>query len=470
MVTRISFPEGFTWGTATAAFQIEGASNKDGKGESIWDRFSHTPGKIETGETGDIACDHYHRYAQDIAIMQALNQRSYRMSVSWPRVMPDGSYKVNQAGLDFYDRLVDRLLSAGIDPWITLYHWDLPQTLQDAGGWNNRDTAFRFTAFAQEVVRRLGDRVQNWITLNEPSVVAYVGHLLGEHAPGHRSVRSALQVSHNLLLAHGLAAEAIRSMRTGTKVGITLALWPAEPRSESFLDNQASELLWAIQSRWYIEPVLLGRYPAEALLYFARQLPRSQPGDLKQMHQPLDFIGVNHYFRQLIGITGAVARVPGSEYTDMGWEIHAPAFKRLLLRLKNDYPTLPPIVVTENGAAFADRLAPEGAVHDHRRVRFLNDYLHAMWQAMQEGVDVRGYFVWSLLDNFEWAFGTSKRFGLVYVDFATQQRYVKDSGMWYARVVAENGFDLLPPRPPRHLGNQRCDLCPLGVMPRVPLR
>lgn len=446
METRISFPDGFVWGSATAAFQIEGAWNLDGKGESIWDRFSHTPGKIQTGETGDITCDHYHRYAEDIALMRTLNQQAYRFSVSWPRVVPDGKFAVNTAGLDFYDRLVDKLLANGIDPWVTLYHWDLPQALQDLGGWDNRDTAFRFTRFAEQVVNRLGDRVKHWITLNEPSVVAYVGHFLGEHAPGKRNLRSALQVSHNLMLGHGLTCEAIRATRSDTKLGVTLALWPAEPKTRSRADREAAELVWALQGRWYLDPVLLGQYPQDAALFLGRKLPRIQSGDMQLIKQPLDFLGVNHYFRQVIGATGPVLRVPGSQYTDMGWEVNAAAFKRLLLRLQQDYANLPPIVITENGAAFADHLTANGSIQDPRRQRFLHDYLHAMWEAIQAGVDVRGYFVWSLMDNLEWAYGTSKRFGLVYVEFPTQRRYIKDSGFWYSNVAANNGF-VLEPKP-----------------------
>ncbi|MEW5870303.1 MAG: GH1 family beta-glucosidase [Chloroflexota bacterium] len=436
-MTIYRFPPKFLWGAATAAYQIEGAWNADGKGESIWDRFSHTPGRIYNGDTGDIACDHYHLYQQDIALMRSLGLKAYRFSISWPRVLPAGRGAINPAGLDFYDRLVDSLLSANIEPFATLYHWDLPQALHEQGGWPERNTAYAFADYAALMVRRLGDRIQHWATFNEPSVVAIDGYLRGEHAPGLKDEKTALQVSHNLLVAHGLAAQAIRSINPKLEVGIVINLWPADPASSSPDDVNAAELAWQLSQTWYLGPLFRACYPLAAWNAAGANAPVVQAGDLALIAQRLDFLGVNYYSRNLVSAAGQITPVSGSEYTEMGWEVHAPALRRLLVRLKNDYP-VPPIYITENGAAFADHLTPEGQVHDPRRLSYLREHFIQTHLAMQDGVDVRGYFVWSLFDNFEWAHGYSKRFGLYYVDYATQQRILKDSGKWYSSVISSS--------------------------------
>ncbi len=432
----LTFPEGFVWGAATAAYQIEGAWDADGKGESIWDHFSHTPGKIEGGDTGDVACDHYHRYLEDIALMQQLGLGAYRFSISWPRVIPGGRGAANPAGLDFYERLVDALLEANIEPFVTLYHWDLPQALQDLGGWPQRELCGYFADYAALMVKRLGDRVRCWTTFNEPWVAAFVGYRDGRHAPGICDETLALQAAHHLLVAHGLAAQAIRSIEPQAQVGIVLDMWPVEAAAEP--DRAIAELAWQKGAGWFLGPLLRGCYPVEAWQAYGAIAPQAHPGDLALIVQRLDFLGVNFYSRGLVQDGQYVRPVPGSEYTEMGWEVHAPAFRRLLLRLKRDY-RVPPLYITENGAAFPDELGPDGQVHDARRVAYLRDHFTQVRLAMDDGVDMRGYFVWSLLDNFEWAHGYSKRFGLVYVDYATRQRIVKDSAKWYAQVIARNG-------------------------------
>jgi len=436
-MTIYRFPYNFLWGAATASYQIEGAWNEDGKGESIWDRFSHTPGKIENGDTGDVACDHYHRYAEDIALMRRLGLKAYRFSVAWPRVLPAGRGSINRAGLDFYDRLVDALLAANIEPFLTLYHWDLPQTLQETGGWESRETCHAFADYAALLVRRLGDRVKRWATFNEPGVVAFDGYDSGEHAPGVRDLRRALQVAHHLLVAHGLAAHAIRSIDPRLQVGIVLNLWPADPASDAPEDVAAADRAWQTGETLFLDPLFRAHYPPVGAETIGDLAPPIQPGDLALIAQRLDFLGVNFYSRNLIGADGTISPVPGSEYTDMGWEVCAPALRRLLNRLNADYH-LPPIYITENGAAFPDEVSADGRVHDPRRLNYLREHFIQTRLAMQDGVDVRGYFVWSLLDNFEWGHGYSKRFGLVRVDFETQQRIIKDSGAWYADVIRTN--------------------------------
>lgn len=436
-MTPYRFPSTFLWGAATAAYQIEGAWNSDGKGESIWDRFSHAPGCIHKGETGDIACDHYHRYQQDVAFMRKLGLKAYRFSISWPRLIPAGRGVINPAGLDFYDRLVDSLLSANIEPFATLYHWDLPQALHEQGGWPNRETCYAFADYTALAVRRLGDRIRHWATFNEPGVVAWDGYRVGAHAPGIKDTKAALQVSHNLLVAHGLAAQAIRSIDPHLEVGMVLNLWPADPASDSLEDVLAAELAWQLNQTWYLDAIFRACYPVTAWNAAGSEAPVVQPGDMALIAQRLDFLGVNFYSRNLVSAAGQITPVSGSEYTEMGWEVHAPALRRLLVRLKNDYP-VPPIYITENGAAFADHLTPEGQVHDPRRLSYLREHFIQTRLAMQDGVDVRGYFVWSLFDNFEWAHGYSKRFGLYYVDYATQQRILKDSGKWYSSVISSS--------------------------------
>jgi beta-glucosidase len=431
------FAHDFVWGAATAAYQIEGGWNEDGKGESIWDRFSHTPDKVTDGDTGDTACDHYHRYPDDIALMRQLGLKAYRFSVAWPRVLPAGYGKVNPAGLDFYDRLVDALLAANIEPFLTLHHWDLPQALFEKGSWMNRDNLHYFADYAALMVKRLGDRVSKWTTFNEPGVIAWAGYVTGEHAPGEKNEPKARQVSHNLLVAHGLAVQAIRAANPALEVGIVLNQWPSDPASDSPEDIAAAEKVWIINETSFLHPLFRACYHPELVEHYGEHAPDIRPGDMALVAQKLDFLGVNFYSRNLIGAQGRISPVPGSEYTEMGWEVHAPALRRLLNRLNRDYD-LPPIYITENGAAFKDEVSADGKVHDPRRLDYLRNHFTQTRLAMHDGVDVRGYFVWSLLDNFEWGHGYSKRFGVVHVDYATQKRTLKDSGEWYAGVIASN--------------------------------
>ncbi len=430
----------FVWGASTAAYQIEGAWNEDGRGESIWDRFSHTPGRIENGDTGDVACDHYHRWRDDIALMQRLGLQAYRFSIAWPRIYPQGRGLLNRAGLDFYSRLVDALLEAGIEPYITLYHWDLPQALDDAGGWLARDTTYAFAEYAETMVKQLGDRVRCWSTLNEPWCVSFLSYQLGVHAPGKRDQRLAVLAAHHTLVAHGLALQAMRAINAGIKAGIVLNLWSIESVDDTPATRSAIERSWQRDLGWFLDPLLHAEYPLLAWEERESIAPQVQPGDMKLIAQPLDWLGINNYERQLLDERGQrISRVPGSEYTEMGWEVHGPGLGRLLTTLQQRYP-MPPIYIIENGAAFKDVVTPDDQVHDPRRINYLRDYIAAVLEARRTGVDVRGYFVWSLLDNFEWSFGYSKRFGLVHVDYATQRRIIKDSGHWYARLIAQNGL------------------------------
>ncbi len=405
------YPPNFLWGSATASYQVEGAWNEDGKGKSIWDRFSHTPGKIEDRSTGDVACDHYHRYQEDIALMRGLGLKAYRFSTAWPRVLPAGRGRVNLPGLDFYDRLVDALCAANIEPFLTLYHWDLPQALQDEGGWMNRDTCHTFADYAALMVKRLGDRVKYWTTFNEPSVVMIDGHLVGAHAPGIQDPKTAYQVGHHLMVAHGLAVQAMRAVKPDLNAGIVLNLWPADPASDSPEDQAAAEATWQKYQTLFLDCLFKGHYPLAAYNLAGENMPKVQPGDMALIAQKLDFLGVNYYSRNLVSAQGSIHPVPGSEYTEMGWEVCAPALRRLLNKINNEY-RLPPIYITENGAAFKDEVSPDGKVHDARRLDYLKNHFIQTRLAMQDGVDVRGYFVWSLMDNFEWGHGYTKRFGL----------------------------------------------------------
>jgi beta-glucosidase len=436
-MTNYKFPQNFLWGAATASYQIEGAWNEDGKGESIWDRFSHTPGKITNADTGDIACDHYHRYEEDIAIMRQLGLKAYRFSISWPRVLPNGRGRVNVKGLDFYDRLVDAICAANIEPLLTLHHWDLPQTLQDEGGWDNRNTAYAFADYSALMVKLLGDRVRFWTTFNEPSVIAFNGHFSGEHAPGIQDARIARQVVHHLLVAHGLGVQAMRGANSSVDAGIVLNLWPVEPASDSPEDAAAADAAWNRHETLFLDPIFKGHYPAPALDALGEDMPRIQDGDLALISQELDFVGINYYSRHVVSATKEIGTLPDSEYTEMGWEVCAPAFRRLLVKINNEY-RLPPIYITENGSSFKDVISADGNIHDPRRLDYLKQHLIQMRLAMQDGVDVRGYMAWSLLDNFEWGHGFSKRFGMVHVDYESQKRIIKDSGEWYANVIRNN--------------------------------
>ncbi|HEX3593993.1 MAG TPA: GH1 family beta-glucosidase [Polyangiaceae bacterium] len=449
-MTSIAFPKSFVWGAASAAYQIEGAYAEDGRGESIWDRFSHTPGKISDGSTGDVACDHYHRYPEDVAFMKELGLGAYRFSVAWPRVIPDGTGAVNQKGLDFYSRLVDALLEAGVTPWLTLYHWDLPAALADQGGWTNRDVAGWFAEYASVVGRALGDRVEHFMTLNEPQVFTIFGYLTGVHAPGTIDLPGYVLASHHTNLAHGRAVQALRAAARGAKVGIVEQVFPIHPLSTSDADRAAAWRVDGLFNRWFLDPILKGSYPEDltSLLSF---LPSPVlPGDLETIRQPMDFLGVNHYTRQFARHDPSLPlfeflvdldhREPGSEYTEMAWEIHPPSFGEILARLRTDYGN-PLVYVTENGAATHETV--EGnAVHDPARRSYLKSYLAELHGQLGKGSRIGGYFVWSLTDNFEWAFGYGKHFGLIRVDYETQARTPKDSARWYASVIQKNGFEL----------------------------
>ncbi len=433
---RLTFPSDFLWGAATAAYQIEGAWNEDGKGESIWDRFSHTPGKVTNGDTGDIACDHYHRYQDDIALMRCLGLKAYRFSTAWTRALPTGRGQINPLGLDFYDRLVDALCAANIEPFLTLHHWDYPQALYEAGGWTNCDNLYHFADYAALMAKCLGDRVTKWTTLNEPGVIAWDGYVSGEHAPGERNPLKARQVAHNLMVAHGLAVQAIRGVNPNLEVGIVLNQWMADAADDDPQSIRNAERAWNRSETTFLHPLFKGYYHPE-YVEFAGGLPEIQAGDMALVAQKLDFLGINFYSRNLYNAQGHVEEVAGSEYTEMGWEVCAPALRRMLNKIHREY-RLPPIYITENGAAFQDEVSPDGQVHDPRRLDYLKQHFIQTRLAMQDGVDVRGYFVWSLLDNFEWAHGYTKRFGLVYVDYQTQERTIKDSGRGYAEVIRSN--------------------------------
>lgn len=426
----VSFPSDFVWGAATASYQIEGAWNADGKGESIWDRFSHTPGKVLNNDNGDIACDHYHRYRDDVKLMRQLGLNAYRFSIAWSRVIPSGVGAVSEKGIDFYDRLVDALLEANLEPYATLYHWDLPQALQDRGGWGSRDSIGQFADYAALMGKRLGDRIKSWATLNEPWVIAFMGNRSGEHAPGLKDEKLSLQIAHNLLVAHGAGVDALRATAPNVQAGIVLNLWPSETWSNSAQEKEIAERQWERDGAWFLDPVFRGSYPSETFERYGELAPRIEPGDMAQISRDLDWWGINYYARHMIGLEG---RVPDSEYTEMGWEVHAPGMERMLVRLRDEYRT-PPLYITENGAAFAD-VVEDDYVYDPRRVNYIETHLAALSRAIEQGVDLRGYFVWSLLDNFEWAWGYGKRFGIIYVDFETQQRILKESARWYSNFI-----------------------------------
>ncbi len=434
------FPEGFVLGAATAAYQIEGGVHEGGRGESIWDRFSHTPGKTYQGQTGDVACDHYHRWFDDVELMADLGLKAYRFSIAWPRIMPQGRGTVNSAGLDFYDRLVDALLERDIQAFVTLYHWDLPQALQDAGGWPERAVVDLFADYAAVVVRRLGDRVNHWMTFNEPWVSAFAGYYEGHHAPGLTDLAAALQAAHHTLVAHARATDAIRAnSRLEPLVGIALNLFPVEPASDRQADLDAAQRYDGYVNRWFLDPLFHGSYPEDMVEFWGDQAPSVQPGDLESLPRQLDFLGVNNYFRSVIG-EGSESPVriqahhPSGQYTEMGWEVYPDGLYELLIRVHRDYDPRA-IYIAENGAAFQDVLSPSGQVDDRERVEYLRDHLFSARRALDAGVRLRGYFVWSFLDNFEWSHGYSKRFGIVAVDYGTQARVIKASGHWYRRMI-----------------------------------
>ena len=428
------FPEHFTWGVATSAFQIEGAADADGKGPSIWDDFCRVPGVIADASDGRQACEHYQRWADDLDLVADLGVDAYRFSISWPRVQPLGSGAFNEAGFAFYERLVDGMLARGLKPFLTLNHWDLPSALQARGGWENRDTVQCFVDYACEVARRLGDRVTSICTHNEPWVIAVLGHESGIFAPGIKSRAAAIQVAHHLFLSHGLALSAMRAQGCKADMGIVLNLSPINAATDSESDQAAARRADGGGLRWYVEPLLKGEYPADVLQELGADVPRILPGDMASIQVPLDFLGVNYYMRSVVSAGEPWdLKTSGNEITDMGWEVYPQGLTELLLRLHRDY-TLPPIFITENGAAFPDEVINQ-QVHDSQRQRYIARHIAATLEAMRQGVRVDGYFVWSLLDNFEWSSGYAKRFGIVRVDYDTQARSLKDSALWYRNFL-----------------------------------
>ena len=478
----VQFPETFHWGVATAAYQVEGAAATDGRRDSIWDTFCRVPGAVHEGDDGSVACDQYHRYPQDVALIRDLGLDAYRFSASWARVVPDGR-TINQAGLDYYSRLVDELLAAGITPWLTLYHWDLPQALEDEGGWPARQTAYRFAEYAAAMHSALGDRVRTWTTLNEPWCSAFLGYTAGSHAPGRQSGSDGLAAAHHLLLGHGLALDELRRRDSTARLGITLNFTvadPADPEDPADVDAARSED--GLFNRIFLDPIFAGAYPPDILEDVAHLglTTHIQSGDLELISAPIDLLGVNYYNGAAISahpgeeveegqnrpdgvrragqgphravgsphpVGGVHHRSRGLPTTAMGWEVQPEGLTRLLTRLQQDYtgPRGTPLYVTENGAAYPDQVGRDGQVHDADRIAFLDAHLRAVAEAIAAGADVRGYFLWSLLDNFEWALGYSKRFGIVHVDYATQERTIKNSGHWYARVAAARALPTSEP-------------------------
>ena len=453
---RYAFPDSFLWGAATAAYQIEGAVAEDGRGDSIWDAYCRKPGAVQGGSSGAVACDHYHRWPEDQALMSGLGLKSYRFSIAWPRIQPLGKGPGLEAGLGFYDRMIDGLLQRAIAPNATLYHWDLPTALEDHGGWRNRDTAYRFQDYAAQVAKRLGDRVALWATFNEPQAFVGCGHVGGFHAPGRKDPDQVVrQIMHHVLLAHGLGMQALRAtVRKDTKLGIVMAptlVWPAK---ETPLHYAAAEACWTEDNEWWMQPMLHGCYPELVRRRLAAQghAPVMVNDDLAQIQQPMDYLGVNGYFpikvepdpNAPLGFRRLPQSARNEPLTSMRWEVFAPAFRSLLVQHHRRYGL--PLYVTENGLSIAeDAPGPDGQVHDPRRIDFMQKHLAAVHQARQAGADIRGYFHWSFMDNFEWAEGYRQRFGLIHVDYATQKRTPKDSYAWYRRVIEAGGFDAAVP-------------------------
>ena len=452
---KLKFPEGFIWGAATASYQIEGAWNEDGKGESVWDKFSHIPGKIQNGDTGDIACDHYHRYKEDVQIMKELGLNAYRFSVSWPRIFPKGKGNINLKGVQFYDNLINELVKNDIEPVLTLYHWDLPIELNKIGAWESREVVDAFTEYARFMFNHFGDRVKKWITFNEPLVFAVWFYFIGIY--GEKDLTSGMRATHLVNVAHAKAIEAFRSSdHSDGKIGITLNLDPVYPNSESSLDKEASIIVDGFINRWYLDPVLKAKYPDDIFEILEKNynyapIPEEDLNLLKD--NPMDFLGINNYSCSRIGIKNKedLNNIPklllpkrpkrGTEVTEMGWEVYPAGFYDLLKRVDKDY-NHPLIYITENGMAAKDNNIVKNIVQDDDRVSYLKRYLEAAHRAIVDGVNLRGYFVWSLLDNFEWIEGYSKRFGIIRVDYEIQKRIWKKSALWYKNVIKENGFEV----------------------------
>ena len=457
-IQNIPLPKGFWWGTATASYQIEGAWKEDGKGESIWDRFTHTPGKIKNGDTGDVACDHYHRYKEDVKILRDLGLNSYRFSLSWPRIQPTGAGKANNKGLDFYKRLIDALLEAKIRPLVTLYHWDLPQALEDAGGWPNRDTAQRFSDYANIVAKELSDRVNSFMIFNEPFVFTALGYLLGTHAPGRSDLNAYLLSTHTVNLAQGRAFRAIKTEQPLATVGTALNMSEMIPATDSVADRQAAERNHRLGNLWFLDPALKGEYP-DAFTGVTPEMLGIRPGDMEKVRAPFDVIGINNYFRitvstatgensfsnllsEILPANSHVNGISSGAKTEAGSEVYPRGLYDIIMRITKDY-NRPAIEITENGCGYGDVPDENGIVNDQRRIEYYHGYLAELGHAISDGADVRGYHAWSLMDNFEWADGYSSRFGLVYVDYPTQKRTVKESGYWYSRVAKANAVPLV---------------------------
>jgi beta-glucosidase len=448
---ELQFPAGFVWGTASAAYQIEGAIHEDGRGESIWDRYCSIPGNIANGDTGEIACDHYHRYKEDIALMRQMGMKAYRFSVAWPRIFPDGTGKLNEKGLDFYSRLIDELEASGIDPYLTLYHWDLPQALQDRGGWVNPDTAKRFLEYSSAVMQKLKGRVKHWITLNEPYCAAFLGYYAGRQAPGIRDFSSALRAAYNLYLGHGEAVRYFRENAIPGEIGIALNLMGRLPLTETSTDRDAAFRADGQLNRWFLDPLIKGGYPADMTGWFSKHgvvLPPFNDASFELIKQPLDFIGLNYYNDFYVKHDGAswplefaIENPRWIPVNSRDWPITEQGFTAMLLRLKKEYG-IERILITENGTSTSDTVTLVHTVEDYPRVDYLKRHIAAMHQAIEAGVGVCGYMQWSLLDNFEWSFGYNSRFGLVYVDFQTQERIIKRSGHWYAALAKNNSMSI----------------------------
>lgn len=441
-VHRSEFPADFVWGCATSSYQIEGAATEDGRGESIWDRFCATPGTIRDGSSGLVACDHYHRWPEDLDLARSFGVDAYRFSIAWPRIFPQGRGRLaNQKGLDFYSRLVDGLLERGVTPWATLYHWDLPQALQENGGWANRDIVEAFVDYADVVTRHLGDRVKNWITHNEPWCTAFLGHQEGIHAPGLKDAKVAMQVCHHVMLSHGLAVPVIRNNVPTARVGITLSLHPVLAASPSEADAAAVMRHDGSRNRWFLDPLYGRGYPADTMALLASDAPTILPGDVDAIAAPTDFLGVNYYFPEMvaaapgeIGIATRVVSPPNIERTAFGWQVSPEGLVTLLARIQRDYNPKA-MYLTENGSTYNDVVLPNGSILDEARRSYLVRHIAAAREATRSGVALKGYFAWSLLDNFEWAEGYARRFGLTYVDYATQKRTPKASGKWYSEFL-----------------------------------
>lgn len=443
------FPRDFVWGTATSSYQIEGAVNEDGRTPSIWDTFSKTEGKTYKGHTGDVACDHYHRYKEDVEILKEIGVKAYRFSIAWPRIFPEEG-KYNPKGMDFYKKLIDELQKRDIVPAATIYHWDLPQWAYDkGGGWLNRESIKWYVEYATKLFEELGDAIPLWITHNEPWCASILSYGIGEHAPGHKNYREALIAAHHILLSHGEAVKAFREMNIkGSKIGITLNLTPAYPASEKEEDKLAAQYADGFANRWFLDPIFKGNYPEDMMELYSKiigEFDFIKEGDLETISVPIDFLGVNYYTRSIVKYNEdsmlKAENVPGpGKRTEMGWEISPESLYDLLKRLDREYTKLP-MYITENGAAFKDEVTEDGRVHDDERIEYIKEHLKAAAKFIEEGGNLKGYFVWSLMDNFEWAHGYSKRFGIVYVDYETQKRILKDSALWYKEVILDDGIE-----------------------------